>query len=101
MRRARALQLCVAGVASMTGLFTGATAHAVSTAQSGGVVLDGWGGLHTFGGFSLSTDGAPYWSGWDIARAAVIRDDGSGGWTLDGWGGVHSFGSAAAISTPV
>lgn len=74
---------------------------AAAAIQPGGVVLDGWGGLHPFGGFSLSSAGAPYWGGWDIARATVIRDDGSGGWTLDGWGGIHAFGAAAPISTPV
>lgn len=69
--------------------------------QPGGVVLDGWGGLHTFGGFQLSQSKAPYWEGWDIARADVVRDDGSGGWTLDGYGGIHAFGAAPPIATPV
>lgn len=76
-------------------------ATAAPSAQPGGVVLDGWGGLHPFGGFALSQSGAPYWYGWDIARAIVVRSDGSGGWTLDGYGGIHAFGAAAPIATPV
>src|SRR5438132_11018023 len=69
--------------------------------QSGGVALDGWGGLHPFGGFNLSTTNAPYWPGWDIARSLVVRGDGSGGWTLDGWGGINSFGAAPKITSPM
>lgn len=77
------------------------TSLAHASGQTGGVVLDGWGGLHPFGGFALNTAGASYWPGWDIARAIVVRDDGSGGWMLDGWGGIHAFGSATGISSPV
>ena len=61
-------------------------------------MLDGWGGLHPFGGVSLNAAYAPYWWGWDIARATVIEPDGSGGWMLDGFGGVHSFGTAPNIN---
>ena len=64
----------------------------------GGAVLDGWGGIHPFGGLALDTSGAPYWRGWDIARSLVLRDDGSGGWILDGYGGVHAFGAAPPVS---
>ncbi len=70
-------------------------------APHGGAVLDGYGGIHPFGGLSLDTAGAPYWSGWDIARSLVVLPDGSGGWELDGWGGIHAFGSAPAIQSPV
>jgi hypothetical protein len=66
----------------------------------GGVTLDGWGGLHAFGGMALDRSRAPYWQGWDIARAVALRPDGSGGWVLDGWGGVHAFGSAAPVRSP-
>lgn len=94
-----------AAVAAVAVLLTAAApvirATAAPNSQPGGVVLDGWGGLHPFGGFALSQSGAPYWQGWDIARAIVIRDDGSGGWTLDGYGGIHAFGAAAPIATPV
>ena len=60
----------------------------------GGIVLDGYGGLH---GFGINGNPAPqlqgysYW-GWDIARKVVIFADGSGGYVLDGWGGLHPFG---------
>ncbi|MBV8301875.1 MAG: L,D-transpeptidase [Candidatus Dormibacteraeota bacterium] len=72
----------------------------VAAGETGGVVRDGWGGLHPFGGFQLNTDNAPYWPGWDIARSLVVRADGGGGWVLDGWGGVHNFGDAVAVSDP-
>ncbi|MDQ6885036.1 MAG: C39 family peptidase [Candidatus Dormibacteraeota bacterium] len=68
--------------------------------STGGVMLDGWGGLHPFGGFAMTTYPAPYWNGWDIARAVAVRDDGSGGWVLDGWGGLHAIGGAPAIVSP-
>ncbi|HEY2705215.1 MAG TPA: C39 family peptidase [Candidatus Dormibacteraeota bacterium] len=66
----------------------------------GGATLDGYGGLHPFGGLPLDTTGAPYWRGWDIARSLALRDDGSGGWVLDGYGGVHAFGRAGPVSAP-
>jgi uncharacterized protein YvpB len=69
-------------------------------AQPGGLVLDGWGGLHPFGGASINTANSPYWQGWDIARAVAVRPDGSGGWTLDGFGGIHAWGSAQPVATP-
>jgi hypothetical protein len=61
-----------------------------------GVVVDGWGGLHTFGlyGDDIDTGDGPYWPGWDIVRDVAVLPDGSGGWILDGWGGVHPFGWA-------
>lgn len=65
---------------------------------SGGVVLDYLGGLHTFGGLSLNTSGAPYWS-FPIARSVSVISDGSGGWTLDGYGAIHNWGSAPNVST--
>jgi hypothetical protein len=66
--------------------------------SSGGVVLDGYGGLHPFGGVSLDTTGSPYWPGWDIARSVAVLADGTGGWTLDGYGGIHAWGTAPALS---
>jgi uncharacterized protein YvpB len=66
----------------------------------GGVILDGWGGLHLFGGMVLDQTGAPFWPSWDVARAVTIRTDGSGGWVLDAWGGIHSFGAARPITSP-
>lgn len=59
----------------------------------GGYVLDGFGGLHPFGGAPPAARTA-YWDGWDIARAVVTRADGSSGYVADGWGGVHPFGGA-------
>ncbi len=75
-------------------------AGAAAAPQPGGVVLDGYGGLHTFGGASINSVNAPYWPGWDIARSVVVRADGSGGWTLDGFGAVHSWGGASTVATP-
>jgi Cysteine-rich secretory protein family len=72
-----------------------------AAASSGGVVLDGWGGIHPFGGAVISTAGAPYWSGWDIARSLRLQPGGPGGWVLDGYGGIHAFGGAPQIATPV
>src|ERR1035437_5853652 len=62
-------------------------------------VLDGWGGLHPFGG-APAVSGTAYWQGWDIARgiAATCVNGSPGGYVLDGWGGVHPFGSAPAGS---
>ena len=73
---------------------------ATASAATGGVVLDGWGGIHAFGGASISTAGAPYWSGWDIARSLRLQPGGAGGWVLDGYGGIHAFGGASPIATP-
>ena len=107
-RRARCL-LAVAAVLVAVSALRPLTALAVTPATpapvvvspaNGGAVLDGYGVIHPFGGLSLNTAGAPYWSGWDIARSLVLRADGSGGWELDGWGGVHAFGSAAAVDAP-
>jgi outer membrane protein assembly factor BamB len=62
-----------------------------------GYTLDGWGGIHAFGGASPINDG-PYWGGWDIARGIALRPDGGSGWVLDGWGGIHSFGAAPGMT---
>jgi uncharacterized protein YvpB len=70
------------------------------TNPHGGVRLDGWGGLHPFGGMPLDTRGGPYWGNWDIARSLAVRADGTGGWILDGFGGIHGFGAEPGISTP-
>ena len=106
-RRARCLLAIATALAAVTALrpsaalsATPATPATVAPAN-GGAVLDGYGGLHPFGGLALDTAGAPYWSGWDIARSLVLRADGSGGWELDGWGGIHAFGAAAPVTSPV
>ena len=82
-----------------------ASAAASATYQAwlkphGGVSLDGWGGLHPFGGMVLDNARSPYWASLDIARAITVRADASGGWVLDAWGGIHDFGAAPPISTP-
>jgi hypothetical protein len=64
-------------------------------------VLDGWGGLHAFGGAPDVTVSG-YWSNWDIARGVVFGK--GGGFVVDGWGGVHPFwtsGSASVASPPI
>jgi hypothetical protein len=60
-----------------------------------GLMLDRWGGLHTYGPTGLAeTSGASghYWPGWDIARDFAFLPNGTGGFVLDGWGGLHGFG---------
>jgi len=92
------LTLALAVVLSLS--VSGAKAAEASTslpAVSGGVVLDGFGGLHPFGGVTVDTAGAPYWQGWDIARSVALLSGGAGGWELDGWGGIHPFGAAPAL----
>jgi hypothetical protein len=64
--------------------------------DSGGYVLDGWGGLHAFGG-APTTRTSSFWPGWDIARGVGFNDTGNGGWVLDGWGGLHPFGGAPVV----
>src|ERR1700674_5903723 len=67
-------------------------------APNGGVLLDGWGGLHPTGlpGVTPAITGAPYWPGWDIARGITMRADHSGGFVVDAWGGLHWF----SVGTP-
>jgi outer membrane protein assembly factor BamB len=60
----------------------------------GGVVMDGYGGLHSYGNGTIDTTGSAYWQGWNIARGVGLNPDGSGGYTVDGYGGVHAFGAA-------
>lgn len=80
------------------------SADATATYQAwlrphGGVLLDGWGGVHVFGGMVLAPN-YNYWPNWDVARALVVRSDAMGGWILDAWGGIHSFGIAPTIASP-
>ena len=72
---------------------------AVFADGKGGLVLDGWGGLHPFGingpppvaETSIALTG--YWPGWSIARDVVLipGNGGHSGYVLDGWGGMHPF----------
>lgn len=61
-------------------------------ASDGGVTLDGWGGLHNWGGAAVSFAGSTYWPRWDIARGLAVTPGGPGGVTLDAWGGLHRWG---------
>ena len=56
-----------------------------------GLVMDGWGGLHSFGAPAVTVQGGAYWPGWDIARDFAWMPNGTGGYVLDGWGGLHPF----------
>jgi spore germination protein YaaH len=71
---------------------------AMNSTGQGGVVLDGWGGLHPFGDTSAVSGGA-YWLGWDIATA-VTTNSANQGYMLDGWGGIHPFGLNGASVPP-
>lgn len=89
------LAACLLGLpaASAQPATTGATVAAA--VPDGGYVLDGYGGVHAFGGAPART-GSAYWPGWDIARAVVTRTDGTSGYVVDGWGGLHRYGAAPA-----
>jgi lysozyme len=69
---------------------------ALQSNGTAGYILDGYGGIHAFGGAPAIT-GYAYWRGWNIARAIALRPDGVSGYVLDGWGGIHPFGGAPAI----
>ena len=56
-----------------------------------GLVMDGYGGLHTYGLDIMSVNSPAYWPGWDIARDFAILPSGIGGYVLDGYGGLHPF----------
>jgi len=88
---------------ALFGTFRIARALALLPNGTGGYILDGWGGPHPFG-TALSTNGGPYWPGWDIARGIVLVPDGSGGasggYILDGWGGMHPFGIGGHAPPP-
>ncbi len=66
-----------------------------------GYTLDGYGGIHPFGGAPPVADSAT-WPGQDIARGIVLtpsRDAVSvQGYTLDYSGGIHPFGGAPAVT---
>jgi spore germination protein YaaH len=69
-------------------------AHAlpVPVSPQAGAVLDGYGGLHSYGApITLTYDA--YWPNWDIARDFAFLPNASGGLVLDGWGGLHAFHS--------
>ncbi len=67
------------------------TGHALPGARADcGAVLDGWGGLHSYGAAMTLTTSA-YWPHLDVARDFAFLPDGSGGYVLDAFGGLHPF----------
>lgn len=73
-----------------TSTTTGASRVDVAAIRTpSGYILDAFGGLHPYGGVAPVTAG-PYWSGWDIARRAVVGADGNG-LIMDAYGGLHTF----------
>ena len=78
-----------------------ARAIALRPSGTGGVVLDGYGGLHRFGlGGNAPpprASGTPSWPGVDIARGVALLT-GSSGYVLDGLGGIHPFGGAPGVN---
>ncbi|MBK5288924.1 MAG: hypothetical protein JJE46_10695, partial [Acidimicrobiia bacterium] len=70
----------------------GVTLNATGT---GGYVVDGYGGAHTFrvGGNATpaATSGGPYWRGWGIVRGIALVPGTGGGYIIDGFGGIHTF----------
>lgn len=64
-----------------------------------GFVMDGYGGIHGFGGNLKPAIPGAYWPGWDIARGAARGPIEGSGYKLDGWGGVHPFGGAPPMQT--
>ena len=84
----------VNGPALPGGLGRGVTAAPLG----GGYEVDGWGGVHAFGGAPAKT-GSAYWPGWDIARGIALDPAGGGGLVLDGFGGLHPFGTTQAPSS--
>ncbi|MBV8951641.1 MAG: carboxypeptidase regulatory-like domain-containing protein, partial [Actinobacteria bacterium] len=82
-----------------------AAAPKFASESTSGITVTG--GASTTANFTLPVAslpparGAPYWSGWDIARGAALRADESGGYVLDGFGGIHPFQSTGAAPPPV
>ena len=68
---------------------------AVMPDGAGYAVLDGYGGVHTFGSArQLPVDPGIAWPGWDIASSIAITPSGRGYAVLDGNGNVHPAGDA-------
>lgn len=68
-----------------------------TVSRRGAVIVDGWGGVHSFAVGSCApapaqTNGGPYWVGWDIVRGVSLLPGSTGGYILDGYGGLHAFG---------
>src|SRR5258706_2602831 len=80
----------LAGSAYWLGWKIARAAHAQpgSSAPQSGFVLDGYGGLHSYGA-TITAAGNPYW-GWDISREFAFLPDGTCGYVLDGYRGLPS-----------
>jgi hypothetical protein len=63
----------------------------------GGFTLDGFGGLHPWGGAPALAQ-VVSWQGRDIARGLVVQRGRAGGYVLDGSGGIHAFGVAPPVA---
>jgi len=70
-----------------------------TASQPQGYTMDGFGGLHPFGGAPVAHFSA-YWPNWDIAKRAVLLSDGSGGYVMDGYGGLHPFATGSNPMPP-
>jgi hypothetical protein len=75
------------------------TAHGAAPMHlfHGGYVLDGFGGVHAYGG-APDMQSSAYWPGWNIARGIALRPDGAGGYVVDGFGSLHPFGAAPGMA---
>jgi hypothetical protein len=60
-----------------------------TAAQPHGYTLDGFGGIHQFGGAPVAR--TTFYPGLDIARRLVVLSDGTGGYVMDAYGGLHAF----------
>ncbi|HUZ27910.1 MAG TPA: glycosyl hydrolase family 18 protein, partial [Solirubrobacteraceae bacterium] len=60
-------------------------------APQAGLVMDAYGGLHSYGGPALQVLNGPYFAGQDVARDFVFLPTGTGGYVLDAYGGIHPF----------
>jgi uncharacterized delta-60 repeat protein len=76
---------------NLRGLARGVT----TVTNRGGLILDGYGGLHPFSAGARKAPAparaGPYWPGFDIARGVTAFRNGTGGYVLDGYGGIHRY----------
>ena len=76
---------------NLQGLARGVT----TITNRGGLILDVFGGLHTFSAGARKApapaEDGPYWGGFDIARGVSALRNGKGGYVLDGYGGIHRY----------
>jgi hypothetical protein len=68
----------------------------VQLLNGGGYVLDGWGGVHAFGG-APPLRAAAYHTGSDTARGLTLQRDGRGGYVVDRNGRLTPYGSPASL----